>query len=196
MEEKVVDESNDHLVLGEVSAKIFIVEKNYRIFPTSSSPLWSMGLESTSRLFLRRRWCRLASRPGGSSTSEAISGKPTRSRRSLQTLPNPSLRPCSCRRISQEIAGISYIRRDWLWSRKRDCRNILHQKRLKLWSRKWPWKSVDNRSEKLSEGVGDLRRLSQLGQTIYEFLQAKRKVLDHRRWVWCKELVNADNFPL
>ena len=93
---------------------------------------------------------------------------------------------------SQSIAPSMFLSADFT----RDCRNILHQKRLKLWSRKWPWKSVDNRSEKLSEGVGDLRRLSQLGQTINEILQAKRKVLDHRRWFWRKELVNVDHFPL
>ena len=78
---------------------------------TSSSPLSSMVMESTSPLFHRTCSCQRACRLVGSSTSEAISGRRAQSRQSLRTLSNPWLRPSSCRRTSQVIAGPSCIKR-------------------------------------------------------------------------------------
>ena len=79
-----------------------------RLEDTSSSPVWSMQMESSFPLLHHRMSsCQRACRLVGSATSEAISWRRAQSRQSLQTLSNPSLRPSSCRRISQVIAGSS-----------------------------------------------------------------------------------------
>ena len=51
----------------------------------------------------------------------------------------------------------------------------------------WPWKSVEDGCEKLSEGVDHLRRFSQSSKTLNDLLQAHLLV----PWLGCKELENA-----
>ena len=111
VEDEVLDESDNHLLFGEIP-KTHADHTKWERLDTSSSPLCSIQMESSFPLLFHHCMssCQQACPLVGSSTSEAISWRRAQSRQSLQTPSNPWLRPSSCRRISQVIAGSSWIK--------------------------------------------------------------------------------------